>query len=333
MIITDTLTRALIVVLICFTSYGYACVGSNDKPVAQDKFTVSMLIKSDLPYGECQSLTIPLKRAGKLFLMEVIIDDQEGNLIFDTGASGLVLNKTYFRKATMAGSTSGGGITGSTNSMSACVVKRVDVSGLFYDQVKADMADLRHIEDRRGVKILGLFGVDLMNHLEVVFDAQNNELRLNRLDDQGNCLDPEARAAKYDFRHELDTRFNVMTIHVKIGDKMLNFRLDTGAEINVLHYGLSKKVMNTVEITKRSDIGGVGSGTTKALYGVMKEFELGNCSFGSMEVAVINLAPMCEAYGCNIDGMLGYDFWQKGVFCINLKKREISFTIAKGERK
>src|SRR5512138_3041409 len=43
--------------------------------------------------------TIPLKRAGRLFMIEVVIDGITGNLIFDTGASKLVLNSTYFRNS------------------------------------------------------------------------------------------------------------------------------------------------------------------------------------------------------------------------------------------
>jgi hypothetical protein len=45
---------------------------------------------------ETDVLTIPLKSAGRLFMIEAIIDNQSGNLIFDSGATGLVMNRTYF---------------------------------------------------------------------------------------------------------------------------------------------------------------------------------------------------------------------------------------------
>ena len=48
--------------------------------------------------GTIESITIPLKRAGRLFLLEAHIDEESGNFIFDTGAADLVLNSTYFRK-------------------------------------------------------------------------------------------------------------------------------------------------------------------------------------------------------------------------------------------
>ena len=49
--------------------------------------------------GNFVGVTIPLKRAGRLFLLDGILDNVSGNFIFDTGDSGLVLNKTYFRSS------------------------------------------------------------------------------------------------------------------------------------------------------------------------------------------------------------------------------------------
>ena len=40
------------------------------------------------------SVIIPLKKAGRLFLIEAKVEDQTGNLVFDKGASNLVLNST-----------------------------------------------------------------------------------------------------------------------------------------------------------------------------------------------------------------------------------------------
>jgi hypothetical protein len=58
-------------------------------------------------------VVIPLKRAGKLLLIEAEADGQRGDFILDTGAPFLVLNQTYFRGATRRNGTSGG-ITGET---------------------------------------------------------------------------------------------------------------------------------------------------------------------------------------------------------------------------
>jgi len=137
---------------------------------------------SDDPLGDFLSITIPLKRVGRLFLIEANIDNQIGNLIFDTGSSGLVLNKTYFRKNIMISKGNGGGITGAIGDVYCTNVDRLQISDLYYENVKADVADLGHIENRRGVKILGLFGLNMIKNFEIVFDVNNSELQLNRLD-------------------------------------------------------------------------------------------------------------------------------------------------------
>ncbi len=325
----------LFTVLICNSLQSFADIdpgGILRKFPAKDYISV-ILNKSDEPLGDFQSITIPLKRAGRLFLIEVRIDGQTGNLIFDTGASGLVLNRTYFRKYASTIKSGGSGITGSFDKVLRIIVKRIDISDIYYEDVAADLADLGHIENRRGVKILGLFGINMINNFEVVFDANNNELQLTRIDKQGNLLSQKTPEMKFDYFQKIEQRNNILLVKGKIGDKTLNFCLDTGAETNVISSSVSKKVLNTIQINRRSNMSGASSQSVEVLSGTMNEFELGSHQFGSMETIITNLDAMSEAYGCSIDGMLGYDFWQKGVFCFNFGKNEFSFSIWKGDKK
>jgi hypothetical protein len=199
--------------------------------------------------------------------------------------------------------------------------------------VAADLTDLGHIENRRGVKILGLFGLNMIGQFEVVFDAISSELHLYRTDKEGNRLTAPAYGFKFEVTQNMETNHNIMLIKGKIGDKILNFCLDTGAESNVISSDVSKKVMSTIQINRRSGMGGAGAASVDVLYGTMKEFEFGNQQFGIMQTVVTSLEAMSEAYGCTIDGMLGYDFWQKGIFCFNFRKSEISFSVMKGAKK
>lgn len=322
----------LTTILFSYSNNNFAVIppGSNVTHAGPKKVVVSLHLPGDKPLGDFQTVVIPLKRVGRLFLIEARIDDQGGNLIFDTGASGLVLNRTYFRKYATYEKAGGGGITGAYDKTYGILSNRMDLSGLYYEKVAADLADLGHIEDKRGVKILGLFGLNMIDDLEVIFDANNNELRLTRTDREGNRLGGISADYKFDFTQRLETNHRIMLIRGRIGDKVLNFCLDTGAEINVISNRLPKKILSTIQIRSRSNLGGSKAGTIDALYGTMKEFEFGNYQFGLMETAIINLTSMSEAYGCSIDGMLGYDFWQKGVFCFNFKKNEISFSAWKG---
>lgn len=287
---------------------------------------------NDDPLGDFLSVTIPLKRAGRLFLIEATIDGQIGNLVFDTGATGLVLNKTYFRKYTgYEKPPAGGSIMGAFDKVLRVPIKRVDIAGLYYENINADLADLGHIENRRGVKIIGLFGLNMIDNFEVIFDARNNQLHLLRIDRQGNRLETRPSEFRFEFTQKVEYRNNIMLIQGKVGEKMLSFCLDTGAETNVIDSHLPKKVMSTIQVNRRSTLQGAGAGNIEVLYGTMNEFRFGEKHFGIMETIITSLEKMSEAYGCTIDGMLGYDFWSKGVFCINFGKSTISFSLWKGD--
>lgn len=288
----------------------------------------AFLYPDDDPLGDFLSLTIPLKRAGRLFLIEARIDDQSGNFVFDTGATGLVLNKTYFRKyVSYEKPSSGGSIVGLSGKVYRIMVNRIEISGMHYENIEADLADLGHIENRRGVKILGLFGLNMIDDFEVIFDARNNQLMLNRTDKSGNRLDIKAFDGKFDFTRKMDIRKNILLIQGEIGNKVLSFCLDTGAETNVIGSHLPKKVLSTVQISRRSTLQGAGAGKVEVLYGTMNEFKFADHRFGKMETIVTNLEYMSDSYGFPIDGMLGYDFWYEGIFCFNFRKGEISFNL------
>lgn len=328
------LIHYLIVAIFIFTIKCHANSFAPDVTdvIEQTKLSVSMVFGTNARNVGQSSVLIPLRQVGRLFLVEVRIDDIEGNLIFDTGASELVLNKTYFRNYTgYEKGTTAGGVTGKFGKITSAMVAKVDVAGIYYEKISADLADLGHIEDSRGVKILGLFGIKMIDELEVVFDAAKCEMRLNMTDRQGNRIDPDSHDMNFEFNQELESNYNIMMIRGRIGDKTLNFCLDTGAEINTLNSNIPKKVMNTIKISRRSTLGGARAGNIEALYGTMNELEFGNHQFGIMNAVLIDLSSMSESYGFHIDGMLGYDFWCKGVFCFNLKKGTISFNVRKGE--
>jgi len=283
------------------------------------------------PLGNFLSITIPLKRAGRLFLIEAQVDDQIGNLVFDTGAEMLVLNKTYFRNYNATPKYSGAGITGSLDEVVQIKTDIVQVSSVYYERLNADLADLSHIENMRGVKILGLFGLSMIKDFEVVFDAVKAELRLHRVDKKGDRLNLVSDSIHYDIVQHLESPSSILRVEAKINGKTLYFCIDTGAETNVINSSVSKAVMSTINISRRSRLRGAGASSTEVLYGAMTEFAFGEHPLGSMPTIVTNLSAMGDAYGCNIDGMLGCDFLEKGIISINFVKKELRMSFTKGD--
>ncbi|TSA27747.1 MAG: hypothetical protein D4R67_05535 [Bacteroidetes bacterium] len=279
--------------------------------------------------GTILSVIIPLKQAGRLLLLEAIIDGRIGIFILDTGSTGLVLNQTYFRDYMPMDEVDAGGITGSAAPTHRVRVKRLQLAGIEYSNLYADVTSLAHIENRRGIQVYGLFGLNLIKDMEMVIDVRHHELQLHRLDKAGNRLTVPAEKIIFDITGKVDEHQNMAYVEVEIGEKKLEFCLDTGAESNVLDMGLPKNVLSTVAILRRSTLQGAGSGSKDVLYGNMNDFNIGGKKIGNMQVLITNLSGLSQRYGYTINGMLGYDFFEKGKIYINLVKHELGIVLNK----
>ena len=282
---------------------------------------------------KADSVVIPMKRAGRLLLIEAKVDNEIGNFVFDTGANELVFNSTYFRNHVRSDGASSNGITGSVGSVEQITVDKIEFAELTYKKVRADMTNLGHIENRRGIKILGLIGFNMMKDFEILIDTKKNQLKLFRIDKTGNRITPDKSRFKSDHTQKITTNSNILFVEGKIGGKNLNFCFDTGAETNVISSHSNKNILNTLTITRRSGLRGAGSAGSDVLFGRMNDFSVGNKQIKGMETIVSNLDALCEAYGTRIDGILGFNFMEQGIFCINFTKKQFGIQFTKGEGK
>lgn len=277
------------------------------------------------PLGDFESITIPLKRAGRLLLIETQVDGQSGNFVFDTGATGLVLNRTYFREYKAMNVETAHGITGRVGLVERIKVDRIDIGDLYYVNQTADMADLGHIENQRGVRILGLFGFDMIKGFEIEIDFAGNQLRLHRITKKGAKLDASSQSFKPDCVLPIIGRRDVVIVKGLIGENELNFCLDTGAETNAISARVGDEVLNEVSITRRTNLRGAGSSRREVLFGQLNQLTVGPKQFSSLDVVITPLDHLSEAYGTRIDGMLGFSFLENCIVCINLRKKEVGF--------
>jgi hypothetical protein len=279
------------------------------------------------------SFTIPLKRAGKLILMEAVIDSISGNIILDTGSTSLVLNSIYFRQGRQQRGLVAGGITGSAGAFSRSQFENVNISGIQFQHLEANITDLGHIEAARNIRVLGFVGLSIFSEFEVVIDLQSNVMELHRLDRRGNRLAETGKRQNHDMEIPVKIESHIVFLDGIINGRKLTFCLDTGAESNVLSIHLPNRVLNTVSILRRASLRGAGAQQVEVLYGTMNDFSIDRQNFEDMNTIVTNLNAMNHAYGTNIDGMLGCDFLERGIFYINLTKRTLGINLIKEERK
>jgi predicted aspartyl protease len=282
---------------------------------------------------EADMLIIPLKNAGRIYMIEAIIDNQEGNLIFDTGASDLVLNGTYFRKYLKQGTYDPGGITGSAGTAERISTSNMIVSGLRYTNVTALLSNLSHIENRYGVKILGLFGFSLLKDFEVVIDIHRNELRIYRIDSRGDRTSASDKLFQGNHSQKIEESQNIVFLLGTIGGKTLKFCLDTGAETNAIDFSCPEKVLQSISVMSSAKLSGAGTLKSEVLVGKMNELNLGTYSLRNMTTIITRLDALESAYGQMMDGVLGYDFLTRGQVCINFRKMQLDMKILNEEQK
>jgi predicted aspartyl protease len=283
-----------------------------------------------MPAGT-DAIIIPLKNAGRLFMIEAVIDNESGNLIFDTGATGLVLNRTYFRKYIKTGIESSKGITGNIADVENINTGKISLAGLSFNKIPASLADLGHIENRRGAKVLGLMGFDMIKDFEIIIDIAHNQLQLFRIDNKGNRKSSSQAEFRGDFTQNIEFSKNILFLNATVGGKILKFCLDTGAETNAISDHSPKSVLSTISIERKSSLRGSGTITSEVWFGTMKELKMGDYTLKNMETIITSLESLSEAYGVTLDGMLGYNFLSKGVICINFVKRQMDIQFIKKE--
>jgi predicted aspartyl protease len=276
------------------------------------------------PKGDELILTLPIKRAGNLLLLEVKADTLIGNFILDTGAPHLVLNKTYFRNYPTFGSVFASGITGSVSPGAETRIHKLDFGGLYFDDVDADMVSLSHLEEKKGVKILGLLGLNLFKNLEMLIDIEQSTITLYRLNRKGEpLLLDKTHSSNPKQIIEIEDQSGVLVILGNLNSKKLRMYIDTGAESCVLNSGAPKKAFEHVEITGSKRLIGSGDKSIEVLSGQLKDLSFNEFKLNTLPVTIANLNGLSTSYGTRIDGMLGYDFLASGRMSINLYAKEL----------
>ncbi len=258
------------------------------------------------------SFSLPFSRAGNLMLIRAKADSIEGNFILDTGCPGLVLNITYFRNyfRTAEADSENGGITGISSPHEHTVVKNFSWGGMKHYNVKADLANLGTIENSKGVKILGLLGLQFLRNCEMIIDFEKSMIYFHMMGKkksvnyQHPLLNDTAAYQVIPFEIT-DNRIMVKTV---LQGKKLRLLIDCAAEVNILDSRLPDKIFDNVAITERVMLTGVGNKKVEALKGDLAGFIIGNRTVHSMPVLITNLEKTCFSHGGCVDAVLGFDF-------------------------
>ncbi len=269
------------------------------------------------------TIRIPLKRAGRLLYLEAIVDGVSGNLILDTGAPGLVLNKSYFRDYEPVYQTETGGITGSTGMLYRKWIDSLYLGAITFHTLKTSLVDLGHIENKRGLKVIGLLGVDVLKDFAFLINLKANYIDLYVLNSDGEPLAElpfklaNTKTIPVNYYHDL------ICLKLEIGGKKMSVCFDTAAEMSFLDSRLPKRAMKQIRIERKVNLVGAGAHQKEVLLGKVNRVQFNEFEIIDFPVLLGSFGAMNEAYGSHLKGMLGFDFMEQGELLINLKKKQL----------
>ncbi|MDG1261158.1 MAG: aspartyl protease family protein [Flavobacteriales bacterium] len=188
------------------------------------------------------SVIVPLKQAGKLILFEAEIAGVTGNVVLDTGASGLVLNETYYRDYTGRDAIEVAGIGSNGVAASRTLIRSLKLRSIHYKNVTADIIPLGHLENKRNIKILGLFGLEQLTDFEVELDLRNLQMVIRKK--------PLNSRQKPTLSLHMTVSKRCVLLQGSVQNTPLKLALDTGTETN--EYGFENSVLNLGEPTSFS---------------------------------------------------------------------------------
>ena len=285
-------------------------VDDHNKPNEQIIFgspsTNDPVLKAD-----SAGFTIPFTIVGKLIILQAKIDKTEGNFVLDTGAPGLVLNKTYFRNLEPVNTDeTSTGVNGTGNSTERVAVNHIKFGAFNYYKTEADLLSLSHLENSRGIKILGLLGVNLFKECEMVIDYEKKIIHLH-------CINRKQKKTYKNLmltdstsftEHSFILKNNRIVLNTFFAKKRMDFVIDCGAETNLLDSRLPDNLLDSVQVNGRVLITGTGTKKVEAVTGSLAGLSIEGLDLPEMPVVITNFENSCFGDDNCIKGVLGHDF-------------------------
>ncbi|MFD0988547.1 pepsin/retropepsin-like aspartic protease family protein [Mariniflexile jejuense] len=271
---------------------------------------------------------IPFKLVDHLIVIEAELYNKKGNFIIDTGSETLILNKVHFsalyehQKKDQTAS----GVLQSIDNLYEKQVKEFALKNFKIHNKASHVINLSHIETNKKIKILGIIGYNILKDYELFIDLYLNQITLTKTDATGNTLDKHVYLEKIIDSLDFKLKNHTIIVNATINDQKLLFGLDTAAEFNQINKSINKKALKYFKPTKRLVLTGASNKKIEVLAGKLYRVKLSeSVYFGPMNTVLINLNKMNEAFGTELDGILGYEFFAQKRTIINYKKEKLYF--------
>ncbi|MCF8247738.1 MAG: aspartyl protease family protein [Saprospiraceae bacterium] len=250
-----------------------------------------------------------------MVIVQAELDGKMANFILDTGAPMMILNGKETESSAFQANTLQGGMAGTWKNIGMFAwagVRKFDLKAL-----KTDISALEMVTNR---PIAGLIGYEFLEDFELVIDFEH---LLITLVSSGEI----ARLEGWTLKAELPFYFagHLPVIEAKIGDRLLRFGLDTGANTNMLDFNKAKALDSELvtPISQAGIIGLTGDNYKTTVVDVV-ETSIGGLDFQNMRFVFSDISHLQNLMDNNVDGLLGFPFFKAGKFSFNYSRNTIS---------
>lgn len=257
---------------------------------------------------------IPFEVVRGMMHVEAELDGQKGRFILDSGAPVLIINQKIDQgEAIKAYSIS------NSFSIDNLKVNSFNWAGLEYTNLEALALDLSHFSKAAKKEIRGIIGYNTLQDYEVFIDFEQQELSLltNQEFSQRHLTKPLLSVAMVLHGH-------LPVIEVKIGEKVLNFGLDTGAAVNLIDAKLFEEISDYwLTDVKWEEVQGVDQAIQKVKAAKIEGFSISEQELDAMKFLTTDFSTINADTDLQIDGLLGYPFFKQLKCSLNYQNEEL----------
>ncbi len=288
-----------LVVLLCTGWTTNAVSGRN--PGVKSIFWVTSNPSEDL---------IGARLAGGLIMVQARLNGRLGNYILDTGASHLFINQQLVNEKTVQAYGAGNQV-----SVQSDLAARFEIGPVTFSDQPIYKMDMRHLEALKNCQIDGIIGTKLLKNFTLFVDYKNGKVELTPADQTpGN---PNLTALQtYPFK--MQGHFPMLS--VSVNDVDYEFALDTGAEANIFSGIFEQDLSTHTQELRVGKVRTIAQSTLMVRNFTLTEMECLSLSYTQLGFMFSDLEALNQAYGVQLDGILGYPFLRRHPFTIDFSK-------------
>ncbi len=213
-------------------------------------YTLILLVNC---YALPQSTIIPYRLVNNLIIVEASVQGQTGSMILDTGAPRMVLNSKYVKDQLGIPVK---GIRSNLNNYQAGYVS-ITLGSLTFHGREAISTDLSAIEQQKGIRLLGMMDVSMLNPYTLHIDPSQQIITLQKHSKTNHLPilnSTNSSLAQIPFRKAA----HLLVVETALNGKPIRLGIDTGSEVNIFHPNLLQncQVLQELPSKKLMDING-----------------------------------------------------------------------------